>query len=74
MTQVFKDFELLFENSKLRTSHKRYFLVTVEIKDYNGITGGKNFFNQPIRNDRTTYKNIGKILLQFKEMTIELVA
>ena len=31
------------------------------MKDYNVMTDGKNFFNQPIKNDKTTHENIRKI-------------
>ena len=35
--------------------------MTREIKNYNGMINGQNFFNQPVRNDLTTYDNIWKI-------------
>ena len=37
-----------------RTSSKRYYLPSVEIKDYNAMIDGKNFFDQPIKNDNCT--------------------
>ena len=33
----------------------------VEIKDYNAMVDGKNFFDQPINSDLKTYENIRKI-------------
>ena len=39
-------FVLAFENDAQRTSNKRYYLPNVEIKDYNVMIDGKNFFNQ----------------------------
>ena len=36
-------FVLLFENDEIRTRHTRYFLLTVEIKDYNVMIHGKTF-------------------------------
>ena len=36
-------FVLLFENDEIRTRHTRYFLPTVEIKDYNVMIYGKTF-------------------------------
>ena len=36
-------------------------LPTREIKDYNVIIDGRNFFDQPIKNDFKTYDNIRKI-------------
>ena len=54
-------FALSFENHAHVESHKRYFLLTVENKNYNVIIEGKNFFDQPVKNDIRTYENIGKI-------------
>ena len=54
-------FVLAFENDAQRTSSKRYYLPSVEIKDYNVMIDGKNFFDQPIKNDKITYENIRKI-------------
>ena len=41
-------FVLAFENDTQRTSNKIYYIPNVEIKDYNVMTDGKNFFDQPI--------------------------
>ena len=54
-------FVLAFENDAQRTSNKRYYLPNVEIKDYNVMIDGKNFFNQPVKNHKITYENIRKI-------------
>ena len=54
-------FVLAFENDAQRTSNKRYYLPNVEIKDYNVMIDGKNFFDQPMKNSTRTYENIGKI-------------
>ena len=54
-------FVLLFENDAHRISHKRYFIPTVKIKDYNVMVYGKNFFDHPVKNDLKTYENIWKI-------------
>ena len=45
-----------------RESHNQYHLPTVQIKDYNVIIDGRNFFDQPIKNDLKTYDNIKKIV------------
>ena len=50
-----------FDNDAQRTIDKRYYLPNVEIKDYNVMFDGKNFFDQPIRNNKITYENIRKI-------------
>ena len=54
-------FVLAFENDDNRTSHDEYYLPTVEIKDYNIMKNGENFFDQPIKNNKVTYENITKI-------------
>ena len=51
-------FVLAFENDAQRTSNKRYYIPNVEIKDYNVMIDGKNFFDQPINNMIKTYENI----------------
>ena len=52
-----------FENDEQRTSNKRYYIPNVEIKDYNILIDGKNFFDQLVKNDKATYENIKKITI-----------
>ena len=52
---------LAFENDDDRTSDEQYYLPTVEIKDYNIMINGENFFDQPIKNNKVTCGNIRKI-------------
>ena len=54
-------FVLAFENDAQRASNKRYYIPNEEIKDYNLMIDGKNFFDQPVKNDKVTYENIRKI-------------
>ena len=54
-------FVLAFENDDDRTSDDQYYLPTVEIKDYNIMINGENFFDQSIKNSGVTYENIRKI-------------
>ena len=54
-------FVLSFENEDERTSHSTYYLPKVEIKDYNVMIDGRNFFDQPINSMTKTYENIRKI-------------
>ena len=56
-------FVLAFENDAQRTSKRRYYIPNVEIKDYNVMIDGKNFFDQPVKNDKVTYENIRKITI-----------
>ena len=51
---VNKLFVLSFENEDDRRSHSGYYLPKVEIKDYNVMIDGKNFFDKPINNDFET--------------------
>ena len=54
-------FVLAFENDDDRTNDDEYYLPTIEIKDYNIMINGENFFDQPIKNNKVTYDNIRKI-------------
>ena len=51
-------FVLAFANDDDRTSSDEYYLPTVEIKVYNIMTNGENFFDQPIKKNKVTYENI----------------
>ena len=48
------EFVLSFKNDDDRESHKQHYLPTVEIKDYNVMINGRNFFDQPLKNDLKT--------------------
>ena len=61
-------FVLSFENENDRTSCSNYYLSKAEIKDYNVIIDGKNFFNQPIKLMKILEK-----LLQIKEMITQVI-
>ena len=54
-------FVLGFEIDEQRTSSKRYYLPNVKIKNYNVMINGKNFFDQPVKNNKVMYENIRKI-------------
>ena len=58
---VHRLFVLAFEDDEQRTSNKRYYLPNVEIKYENVMIDGKNFFDQPVKNNEVTYENIRKI-------------
>ena len=59
--EVSRLFVLSFENENDRTLHIKHYLPTVEIKDYNFMIDGKNFFNHPVKSSVRTYDNIRKI-------------
>ena len=54
-------FVLYYENEDARKSHSTCYIPKVEIKDYNVMIDGKNFFDQPINSMNKTYENIRKI-------------
>ena len=58
-------FVLAFEGDNNRTAHDSYYLPTVEIKDYNIMINGENFFDQTIKNNKVTYDNIRKIAIGY---------
>ena len=47
-------FVFSFKDDNGQKSHKLYYLPTVEIKDYKVMIDGRNFFDQPIKNDTKT--------------------
>ena len=52
---------MALKNDAQRTNIKRCYISNVQIKDYNVVIDGKNFFDQPVQNDKVTYENIRKI-------------
>ena len=66
-------FVLSFENENNRTSHSTYYIPKVEIKDYNVMIDGRNFFDQLINSMSKTYENIRKMQL-VKVITIQQTA
>ena len=49
-----------FEDGDGRKCHKQYYLPAVEVKAFNILIDGRNFFDQAIKNDLKTYDNIWK--------------
>ena len=54
-------FVLAFENDAQWTSNRRYYIPNAVIKGYNVMIDVKNFFDQPVKNDKVTYENIRNI-------------
>ena len=52
---------LLFEDITHRKRDKVYFLLKVEIKDYNVMIDGQNIFDQPVKDDLSTFDNVQKV-------------
>ena len=55
---VNRQFVSSFQNGAFRKIHTRHFFLTIEIKDYNVMIDGRNFFDKPMKNDLRTYDNI----------------
>ena len=49
---------LSFENETGRTSFSKYFLPKAEIKDFNILIDGKQFFEIPVKNKKEEYEQI----------------
>ena len=54
-------FVLAFKNDTQRTSTKGYYFPNVKLKDFSIRIDGKNFFDQPIKDNIATYENIKNI-------------
>ena len=54
-------FVLSFENEDDRTSYYKYYMPSVEIKDYNALIDGNAFFELPIKNIEEIYETIIQI-------------
>ena len=61
--RVTRLFVLSFENEDDRKVSTGYYLPKKEIRYYNVMTDGKNFFDKPVENDLRTYNNIRKITI-----------
>ena len=57
-TNVNRLLVLTFENEDDRTSFSKYYLLKVEIKDFNLLTNGKPFFEIPVKNKLEAYEAI----------------
>ena len=58
---VNRRFVLSFKDDAQRINNKIYFLPNLEVKDYNVMNDGKNFFDHSVKNNLTTNENIRKI-------------
>ena len=57
-TNVNRLFVLAFENENDRTSFSKYYIPNVEIKEFNVLTDGKQFFEIPVKNKEEAYEAI----------------
>ena len=51
-------FLLLYKNETDRTSLSKYYVLSVEVKDFNVLTDGKQFFEIPAKNKEEAYEAI----------------
>ena len=45
-----------------RVNHRKYFLPRVDIKDYNILVDGRNFYDQNISDDFKKYEELRKVM------------
>ena len=50
------------DNRVVRDNHIKYFLARVNINNYNVLIDGRNFYDQPIRDQIKKYDEIRKIV------------
>ena len=60
--KVHRLFILSFQNEEDRSSFSKYYIPTIEIKDYNVLIDGKPFFEIPIKNKEETYEAIIELI------------
>ena len=58
LSNVNRLFVLSFENEDDRTSYYKYYMPSVEIKDYNVLIDANAFFELPVKNIEETYEKI----------------
>ena len=66
-TKVKRLFVLTFENENDRTSFSKFYLLNIQMKNFNVLIDGKNFFDMPIK---MTKKHTNK-LLKWEETMIK---
>ena len=69
--KVLKLFVLAFEIEDYRTSFLKYYIPTVEIKDYNILIDQQPFFELPVRNKKNLMKEF--LVCEKTRMIIQLV-
>ena len=57
-SKVDRLFILTFENENDRTFFSQYYVPNVQMKDFDVLINGKNFFDMPIKNGEETYEQI----------------
>ena len=57
-TKVNRSFVLSFEDEDDRRYFSKYYVPSVQIKDFNVLINGKSFFDMPIKNKEEAYQQI----------------
>ena len=57
-TNLYRLFVLSFENENFRNFFSKYYVPSVEIKDFNILIGGNPFFEIPVKNKKEAYEAI----------------
>ena len=60
--RVYRLFVAAFPNDVLRNNHRRYFLPRTNIRDYNILIDGRNFYDQNISDHFKKYEELRKIM------------
>ena len=53
---------MAFPNDVLKNNHRRYLIPTRNIRDYNILTDGRNFYDQNISDDFKKYEELRKVM------------
>ena len=51
-------------NNPNRNSQRKYYLARVDLKKYNAIIDGRNFYGNPIENDIEKYRELKKVMIE----------
>ena len=51
-------------NQSTRNGHQTYYLPSIDLKKYNVIIVGKNFYDNPIENNSEKYRELKKLLIR----------
>ena len=43
--------------------YKKYYLPRIDFNKYNGIIDGRNFYDNPIKNDSEKYRELKKVMI-----------
>ena len=50
-------------NQPTRDRRQKYYLPRIDLKKYNVITDGRNFYDNPVENDIEKYRELKKVMI-----------